>query len=196
VVGRDYALAGAATSRRPAAAATAATAAAGAPSASAASAAAASAASPPSHLLTGLGLRGVFLVENVECREADVGELFLTEEDFLTRRGILGRCICCWSARRCGRSSYQRKGHPGDSKDREGLLQTRLLRRLLLLRHRRDLRCIANSARQKNRSIFQVHCLGHRRGRVVAPYSAGATPYKPGNQRWRCRSDHWPKRSM
>jgi hypothetical protein len=42
-------------------------------------------------LLAGLGLRDAFLVEDIECGKADVGELFLTEEDFLTWRGILGR---------------------------------------------------------------------------------------------------------
>ena len=61
----------------PSAAATAATA--------AAAAAAATAASPPSHLFTKPRLCGIFLVEDVERPQADVGDLFLANKDFMTR---------------------------------------------------------------------------------------------------------------
>jgi hypothetical protein len=45
------------------------------------------------------GFGSVLIVENVERRQADVGNLFLAERDFVIRRGrlqrhIRGRCSC------------------------------------------------------------------------------------------------------
>jgi len=85
-------LAGAATSPGPAAADTAAgTARATSPTAAATGAAAAAAAAAPGNHLAELRLCGVLLVEDVERRQADIGQLFFAEEDLLTRRGVLGR---------------------------------------------------------------------------------------------------------
>jgi hypothetical protein len=79
-----FGLAGAATSPGPAAtAATAATAAAAAASHGAASAAAATA--TPGEFFADLGCCGVFLVEDIERRQADVGDFFLTEKARVTR---------------------------------------------------------------------------------------------------------------
>src|SRR6516225_8568264 len=84
-------LAGAATSPGPAATTATGTARAAPPAAAATGAATAAAAAPPGNLVAQLWLRGVLLVEDVECRQADVGKLFLAEEDLLTRRCIRGR---------------------------------------------------------------------------------------------------------
>jgi hypothetical protein len=78
---------GATSPAETAAAATAATAASPAASAAAATATAAAptaAATAPSEFFAELGFR-VFLVEDVECRQAHVGDFFLTEKDFMTR---------------------------------------------------------------------------------------------------------------
>ena len=85
-------LAGAATAPGPAATAAAGTARAASPAAAATGAAATSAAAPPQgNLVTQLWLCGVLLVEDVERRQADVGNLFLAEEELLTWRSVLGR---------------------------------------------------------------------------------------------------------
>src|SRR5271169_2053699 len=98
-------LAGAATSDRPAAAAatTATTAAAAAPPRAAAAATAPAASTPPGGLFAGLSRCCVFLVEHIECRQADVGNLFLTEVEFVMRRGVLRRNVrrCSTGRRGC-----------------------------------------------------------------------------------------------
>jgi hypothetical protein len=132
-------LADAATSPRETAAATAATTAtaATAPAASTASAATA-APSPPSEFLAELGLRGVFLVEDIESRQAHVGNFFLAEKDFVRRREILRLDVGSRSAGRCGCRARQRKGYAGDSGNaqrRQDLPPTGSLRSLLRTRH-------------------------------------------------------------
>jgi hypothetical protein len=107
---------GQATAATPAAASTA-----GAPSpaasAAAASAAAAAAAATLGDFIAKLGLCGVFLVEDVERPQTDVGDFLLTEIDFVTRGGILGRHVCRRCGR-CGRSAHERERHSGDSQHR------------------------------------------------------------------------------
>jgi hypothetical protein len=73
--------------------------AAAATTAAATMAAAAVAATTGSVSLTEPGFGSVLIVENVERRQADVGNLFLAERDFVIRRGrlqrhIRGRCNC------------------------------------------------------------------------------------------------------
>jgi hypothetical protein len=65
----------------------------------AAAAMAAAAVAAGSVSLTEPGFGSVLIVENVERRQADVGNLFLAERDFVIRRGrlqrhIRGRCNC------------------------------------------------------------------------------------------------------
>ena len=100
-------LADAATTPGPAAATTAAaTAAAAAPAATAtaapaAAAAPATAASPPGELVAELRF-GALLVEDIEGRQADVGKLFLAEENLVVRRDLLRGQVC--PRRSAGRS--------------------------------------------------------------------------------------------
>jgi hypothetical protein len=103
-------LADAATSPRQAApAAAAATTTAAAPAAPAATAtatatAATTAASPLRDLVTKLRL-GALLVEDIEGRQTDVGKLFLAEDDFVIRRGLLHRQIRPRRGARCRRGA-------------------------------------------------------------------------------------------
>ena len=103
-------LAVAATSPGQAAAATTAAAtgaaapAATAPNTAAATTAAATTAAAPSDLIAKLRLRGLF-VEDIESRQADVGKLFLAENDFVSGRGLLRRQVRQRSPARCGRGA-------------------------------------------------------------------------------------------
>ena len=100
-------LADAATAPLPAAAAAAATtAAATTPAAPAAAATAAStaAAATPSDFVAKLRLSAL-LVEDIEGRQADVGKLFLAEDDLVIRRGLLRRQVCYRRPVRCGRGA-------------------------------------------------------------------------------------------
>jgi hypothetical protein len=117
-------LAPAATS--PASAATAATPASttGSPSASAAARASAPTTAPVGHLYTSLQCCVVLFVEDVEGRQVDVGNFFLTEEEFVMRCGILRWHIHCRSSRRCGCSARHRQRYAGDSQDGCGSLPT------------------------------------------------------------------------
>lgn len=126
--------AGAATSDGPAATATtaAATTAAASP---AAAATAATAAAPPGNLLARLGFCGVFLVEDVECRQAHVRDFFLAEEDFVTRRCILGQRIRHLSGGRCGSSARRGQRNAGDPQNGDGLTPTLSLGSLFRIRH-------------------------------------------------------------
>jgi len=113
--------------------------------ASAASAAAASAASAASaavaaatsgKLLTELVCPGVFLVEDIECRQADVRDFFVTESDDLRRCRVRRRHFRYRSAGRCGCSgAHHRQRHPGDSQHGHSIAPTLALRRALRLRH-------------------------------------------------------------
>jgi hypothetical protein len=140
VAAKRLRLADATTSPRETAAATAtaaATTATTAPAATTASAATA-APSPPSEFLTELGLRGVFLVEDIESRQAHVGDFFLAEKDFVRRREILRLDVRSRSARRCGCYARQREGYAsysGNAQRRQGLPSTGSLRSLLRTRH-------------------------------------------------------------
>ncbi len=124
----------------PAAASAATTAAAAAAAATAASAAApaasaASAASAPlRNLFPDVGRAGVFLVEDVEGPQADVGDFFFAERDLrpdgIPRRRIRGR-----HSGRGGCPARERQRHADDSDNRYGFLATLSLRSLLLVRH-------------------------------------------------------------
>ena len=46
-----------------------------------------------------------FLVENIECRQVDVGDFLLVERDFATHHGILRQRIRNWRSGCCGHSA-------------------------------------------------------------------------------------------
>jgi hypothetical protein len=119
------------------AATTAAAAAAAATAASAAAPATAAAATsaPLRNLFPDVGRAGVFLVEDVERPQADVGDFFLTEHD-LGESGIPGRRIRTRHGGRGGCSARERQRRDSDSYNRYGLLVSFSLRSLLLVRHR------------------------------------------------------------
>ena len=102
-----------------AAASATATASAAAASAAAVSAAAAvpAAAAAGKFLYARLQVCGVFLVEDKERRQTDVGELFLTERDFVRRCGLLQRQIRGRRAGRRGCATSHRQ-QPSSSQNR------------------------------------------------------------------------------
>jgi hypothetical protein len=105
--------------------------------ASAASPGTASAASPPGKFFADFRCSGVLLVEDIECRQADVRDFLLTESDFVTRCGVPRRYVRCWptGSRRCAARKSQR--HPSDSQHRYGFPRTLSLRGVLRMRHSR-----------------------------------------------------------
>src|SRR5262249_8341400 len=135
----------AAASAAAAAAAAAAASAAASAATAAPAAAAASAASGKSFAKSRRS--GVFLVEDVERPQADVGDFFLTEGDLgrggIPRRYIRGRHSGC---RGC--AARQRQRHADDSHYRYGFLRMFSLRSTLRVRHSRVLpRLLANVRR-------------------------------------------------
>src|SRR5262245_12324953 len=139
----------AATAASAAAAATAAAAAAAA-AASAAPAAPAAAAAASGKFFPKSGRSGVFLVEDVERAQADVGDFFLTESDLgrggIPRRYFRGRHSGC---RGC--AARQRQRHADDSRYRYDFLWIFSLRNTLRLRHSRVLpRLLANIRRPEH----------------------------------------------
>jgi pyruvate/2-oxoglutarate dehydrogenase complex dihydrolipoamide acyltransferase (E2) component len=111
---RGSALADVATAPSEAAATAAATTSAAAAPATTAAAAPATAAATttaataPGELIAELGLSGLF-VEDVESRQAYVRELFLAEDDFVIRRGLLRRQVRHMRAASGGRSGATRE---------------------------------------------------------------------------------------
>ena len=112
-------------------------------SATAAATAAASALRAGRHFVAELRPRRVLLVEKVERRQADVGDLFLADR-YLARRKIQRRIMC---RRHCGRVSAacQRERRTGQAHQRHCRRPTRALGRLLGSRHREALpfSCVA-----------------------------------------------------
>jgi hypothetical protein len=80
-----------------------------APAAAAAAASATAATAPPSESFAHLRFCDVFFVEDIERRQAHVGNLLLPENDFMGRREILRLDVRCWSAGRCRCCARQRK---------------------------------------------------------------------------------------
>lgn len=116
-------LAGAATASRPTPSATAAatTAAAASPAATATAAPAAATPAAPGELVAGLGRRSAFLIEHIEGRQADVGNLFLTEEELMLWYRVLRRHIGRRSASCCRRPTGHSERYAGDSQNGDGL---------------------------------------------------------------------------
>jgi hypothetical protein len=102
---QEFRLTPAADAPRPAAASAAPAAAAAAPAASPAASTAATTSATPGDFLPELRLCGIFLVEHIECRQADVRDFLVTEKDFMIWRDVLRRNIRHLSAGRCGRST-------------------------------------------------------------------------------------------
>ena len=128
---------------RATASAASATSAASAPSttstASATSAASAASAASGDDVLTKLRCFGVFLVEDIECRQADVGDFLLIESDFVTRGDGLRRYYHCRPSGCCGCAARQRQRHPDGSQYRYSFLPIPSLRSMLRTWHIRVL---------------------------------------------------------
>ena len=130
----------------PAASTTSAAAAAAAASATSVAASAASAASVAAvatavsgKLQAGLGCSGVFLVEDVERRQADVSDFLLKESVFVSHSRVLRRHIRCRPTGYRGCAARQRQRQPGGSQQRHGACSTRALCSFLRARHDRVL---------------------------------------------------------
>jgi hypothetical protein len=180
MIGTGPGLADAANAPRQAAAATTAAAAAATAAATAASSAAASAASAAAAPAASAALgnsfaergRTIFLVEDVERAQADVGDFLFAQHD-LRPNAILGRRICRRHGGRRGCSARQRQGDADDSYNRYSLFMTLSLRSRLLLRHSRVSRIFEEDVRwsgvDRTRTpiirtlqavAWQAHCLG------------------------------------
>ena len=150
--------------RQTAAAASAAAASAAATTAAAAAASAASAA-PTASAASGKsfaksGRSGVFLVEDVERPQADVGDFFLIEGD-LGRGGIPRRYFRRRHSSRRGRTARQRQRHADDSNHRYRFLRIFSLRSTLRMRHSRVLpRLLANVRRPERVLVRPDHAPG------------------------------------
>jgi len=79
---------------------------------------------------------GGFLVEDIESRQTDVRDFFLTESNY--RCGVLRRYILCRTNYCRGCVARQRQ-RPSDSQNRDGFRPTPSLRSLLRVRHGGDL---------------------------------------------------------
>ena len=73
----------------------------------------------------------VFIVEDIESRQADVRDFFLTESNYRCR--VLRRCIAC-RTNGCHGCARQRQ-RPSDSQYRYGFRSTTSLRSLLRVQH-------------------------------------------------------------
>src|SRR5262245_33166921 len=93
-------------------------------------------------LYVGPGCPDVFLVEDIERRQGNVGNFLLTKSDFLALSGVPGRHVGWLSCgyRRC--AARQRQGQPGGPQQGHGAGSTLPLRSLLLVRHGGILPCV------------------------------------------------------
>jgi hypothetical protein len=87
-------------------------------------------------LLAGPGCPSAFLIEDEERTQADVGDLFFGESEFVIRYDVLGRYIRCHCRSRCRRcAANQRQRHPNSSQHWYGFLRTPSLRTSLRVPH-------------------------------------------------------------
>jgi hypothetical protein len=105
-----------------------------APSASStATTAAAATAATPDELYAGSQCCDVFFVEDVERRQADVGDFLLGESDFVAQSSVRRRHIRC---RPTGCAARQRERQTGGPQHRQSFAPALSLRSLLRARHR------------------------------------------------------------
>ena len=104
------------------------------PAPASASAPTAAASAPLGYPFIEPGSSHVFPVEDIECREADVGDFLLLESKQRSRCSRLRRSIGRrWSCSRCAAGHCQ--GHPRGPPNRQGFLATFSLRSLFRTRH-------------------------------------------------------------
>ncbi len=152
-VGRRSRLADAASSPRQAAGATPATtttttaaATSAATASAAASAATASAAAAAAGFLDAVfGSRRALFVEDIERRQADVGDFFFTQRDLMARR-IRRLRLIVYRCNRCRRASHHCKSQTGRAQCRQGVFHSLLLRSLFNSWHIRILHCLASGS--------------------------------------------------
>jgi hypothetical protein len=101
----------------------------------AAPAASAAVAAASDKLYVGLGRSDVFLVENIEGRQGNVGDFLLTESEFVALSGVRRRHIYCRATGYRGCTARQRQGQPGGPQQRYCACPLLSLRRFLRLRH-------------------------------------------------------------
>src|SRR5262245_53490072 len=132
----------AATSATPVATSAASVAASAASVAAAGVVAAVAVAAVSDKLYVGPGCPDVFLVEDIERRQGNVGNFLLTKSDFLALSGVPGRHVGWLSCgyRRC--AARQRQGQPGGPQQGHGAGSTLPLRSLLRVRHGGILPCV------------------------------------------------------
>ena len=129
-------LADAATPPLPAAAAAAATTATAAtPAAPATAASTTAATTPPGNFVTKLRLSAL-LVEDIEGRQADVGKLFLAEDDLMIWRGLLRRQVRYRRPVCCGRGATCERQQTYSPQHRYRFRPALALRSVLRVRHR------------------------------------------------------------
>jgi hypothetical protein len=137
----------------------------------AAAAAMSAAAASSSKLYVWLRCSEVFLVEDMERRQADVENFFLTESKALKRRRILRRYIRYRSAGRC------RPRHPRNSQDGYSFIWTLPLRSALRLRHRRVLLYFpSNKCATSPLHSYHFSCAFNSDMQVIACRSSSAHP--------------------
>jgi hypothetical protein len=81
-------------------------------------------------------LAGVaFLVEDMECRQTDLGNFLLAQRNFVSHSCVARQRIRCWRTAGSVCSARQRQRQPGRPQNRHGFAPTLCLRSLLRARH-------------------------------------------------------------
>jgi len=77
----------------------------------------------------------MFLVEDIERRQTNVGDVLLNQSDFGMCHCVPRRYIHCGPTGSCGRVAHQRQRHPRNAQDRRGFPPTLWFRNVLGTRH-------------------------------------------------------------
>jgi hypothetical protein len=122
---------------------------------------------------------GVFIVEDIEGRQADIRNFFLIESNY--RCGSLRRCIAC-RTNGCPGCTTRERQHPGNSQYRYGLLPPPSPRDLLRMRHRKFFQWlfshnlgVGTTNRLRHRSVGRATETANRLTPVSAAMSAFGT---------------------
>ena len=127
---------------------------------------------------------GVFVVEDIESRQADIRDFFLTESNYRCR--VLRRCIAC-RTNGCLGCAARKRQRPSDSQYRYGFCPTPSLRSLLRVRHRGDLPYKLGWARPRAKQIVA------NQPRLRSPFE-GVQFFDNGGGKWRLTSvgtEYW-----
>ena len=117
----------------------------------------------------------MFLVEDIERRQTNVGDVFLNQSDFGMCHCVPRRYIHCGPTGSCGRVAHQRQRHPRNAQDRRGFPPTLWFRNVLGTRHGKVLPYVRADASANAKCTIQIQSVAVSPQRIASKANSDVT---------------------